>query len=188
MARSGSKRSRDARRLGARAARQARSRRATALRSLVIFVGTLLALVAAYAVFYESPPMGALSRLTALTSAWTLNLLGQGVAVTGTELSSAQFYLDIIPECTAASTFAIYLAALVAYPAPLSSRMKGLLLGATALFALNTFRIISLYAVGSLAPQHLDFVHLVVWQFALVVITVGIWLRWTRHVAVRPAS
>jgi len=162
--------------------------RAQALRALAVFMGTLLLLVVLYAVFYNSGPMDTLSEVTAKASGWMLNLFGQSVNVQGTYLTSTQLNLQIIPECTAASSFAIYLAAIVAYPAQLSVKGRGLLIGVLALFLLNLVRIASLYAVGGAFPEYLDFAHLVVWQSVMVILTIVLWMSWTRHVAVNTAS
>jgi exosortase/archaeosortase family protein len=153
-----------------------------------VFLGTLLVLVVLYAVFYNSGPMVTLSEVTAGASGWLLNLFGQSVSVQGTNLTSTQLNLQIIPECTAASSFAIYLAAIVAYPAQLSAKGRGILIGVFGLFLLNLVRIASLYAVGGTFPEYLDFAHLVVWQSVMVILTIVLWMSWTRHVAIHTAN
>jgi exosortase/archaeosortase family protein len=86
--------------------------------------------------------------------------------------------MRIAAECTAVTPMIVFTAATLALPSPLVAKLKGLLIGAVALYLVNLLRIGSLYALGVAAPELVEFAHLVVWQAALVVFAVGLWLMW----------
>ena len=150
--------------------------------ALAVFLATLVVLAALYALYNKSGPMLALSQFTATATAWFLNLFGEQASVQSTHVTSSRFTMRIIAECTAASSFIIYLAAIVAYPSRLTAKGVGLVMGVFGLFALNQVRTVSLYYVGVAFPDLLEFAHLVMWQSLIVILAIMLWLFWAKRV------
>ena len=73
--------------------------------------------------------------------------------------------------------------AVIAYPSPLRAKVIGVAIGVLALSVINLVRITSLFWIGSRYPQHLDVAHLLVWQTAIIVIAIVMWLLWAERLA-----
>mgnify|MGYP003708028009 CR=1 FL=1 len=117
-----------------------------------------------------------------------LALVGELVRIDGTVIYSPQFNMSIASECTAITPTIVLAAATFAVPAPLISKLKGVILGACVLHLVNLVRIISLYYLGVMWPDMVEFVHLVLWQAVLVLLAVGLWGFWAQRVRERHAN
>ena len=73
--------------------------------------------------------------------------------------------------------------AVVTYPSAWRDKAVGLLMGLVVLSAVNLARIASLFWIGSNYPQHLDVAHLLVWQTAMIVLAILVWLVWVEATA-----
>ena len=125
--------------------------------------------------------MVTLTQSTAQVVTWLLALMGELVRIDGTVIYSPQFNMSIASECTAITPTIVLAAATFAVPAPLVSKLKGVILGACVLHLVNLVRIISLYYVGVMWPDMVEFVHLVLWQVALIVLAVALWVFWAQR-------
>ena len=149
------------------------------VRTLVIFGVTLAVLLGLYALAFQGgTTLLPVTSGTATVSAWVLKLLGQSVQIDGIVVRSDQFAYRVVEECTAITPAIIYAAAVLAFPADWQSKARGVALGVAALFALNIVRIVSLYFIGVLAPDRVEFFHLFVWQLGLVLAALGLWIAW----------
>ena len=151
------------------------------LRSIALFVLVLVGLELVYVLTNQSAPMVTLTQATAQVVTWMLGLAGELVRVDGTVIYSPQFNMSIASECTAITPTIVLAAATFAVPAPLISKLKGVILGACVLHLVNLVRIISLYYVGVMWPDMVEFVHLVLWQVALIVLAVALWVFWAQR-------
>ena len=130
------------------------------------------------------------SAFVEIVAAWTaqgtgylLNLLGASTTVDGAIVSSDSFALIIVAECTALGPLVMFTGAVVAYPTSHAAKLKGLLLGLAVLTAVNLVRIVSLFWIGSAHPQYLDVAHLLVWQTAIILFAIVLWLVWWERIA-----
>jgi exosortase H (IPTLxxWG-CTERM-specific) len=98
----------------------------------------------------------------------------------GSQIGSGFFVVDIAPECDAIQLCAMLAAAIVAFPAPLRSRLLGIAVSLALLQALNFARIVSLYYIGGIHPRHFDDAHKVWWPTILIAFTVSLWIAWAR--------
>jgi exosortase/archaeosortase family protein len=73
-------------------------------------------------------------------------------------------------------------AAIVAFPAPLRSRLVGAAVSLLLLQLVNFARIVSLYYIGGVHPRHFDDAHKVGWPALLIAFTVSLWIAWARIV------
>ena len=122
--------------------------------------------------------LGAFYSLLAQTAGFALTLLGVPASSDGATVGADAFTAIIVTECTALDVIILFGAAVLAYPASISTRLRGLLLGVAALFALNIARIVSLILIGIHYPDSLEDAHLWVWQPAMAIAAIGLWILW----------
>ncbi|MQF49143.1 hypothetical protein FIM08_04540 [SAR202 cluster bacterium AC-647-N09_OGT_505m] len=158
------------------------------VRTIGLFVLVLVGLELVYVFTNHSAPMVTLTQATAQVVTWMLGLAGELVRVDSTVIYSPAFNMRIVSECTAITPIIVLTAATVAVPAPVDSKLKCIILGASVLHLVNLLRIISLYYVGVTWPDMVEFVHLVLWQAVLVVLAVGLWGFWAQRVRERHAN
>ena len=72
---------------------------------------------------------------------------------------------------------------MAAYPSGARAKALGVALGLFALSGLNVVRIASLFWIGSAYPEYLGLAHLLVWQPAMIVSAVVLWLLWVETAA-----
>ncbi|HEY0158577.1 MAG TPA: exosortase H [Thermoanaerobaculia bacterium] len=144
-------------------------------------------LVAAYLLIAWNPVNDrVIVPFTTAIASWSgvlLNVIGEGVTVTGTTIRSPRFAVNINNGCNGVEAMLILLASIVAFPATLRARVTGLLLGALAVQVLNAVRIVTLYLLGAYQPRLFDLFHTAVWQIAIILAAIGFFLVWSARVA-----
>lgn len=125
----------------------------------------------------------AISDTLARAAIYPLALFGIPVALDSANIIAGDFHAVIVLECSALDIITLFIAAALVYPAPLASRLRGALLGALAIAALNYIRIITLLLIGMRYPRYVDFAHEILWQAALITAAFGIWLLWRNRVS-----
>jgi exosortase H (IPTLxxWG-CTERM-specific) len=123
----------------------------------------------------------------ARASGVALNLLGQGVTLDGTVLRNERFAVNIRNGCNGVETMLIFLAAVLAFPAPWASRAIGLALGMIAIQLVNLVRVVALFLTGAYFPRLFDTSHTVIWQTLVILFGVLLWIYWANRFA-RPRS
>jgi len=126
----------------------------------------------------QSAAAAIFARTTAYITAMVLSVLGEAVQVEGVSLYSPLLNMRIVSECTAITPTMVFAAAVLAFPSSVSGKLKGLLLGIGALYLINLVRVVSLYYIGTHAPDQAEFAHIVVWQAVMVLIAIGLWSLW----------
>ena len=140
----------------------------------------------ALAIYYGLLGSTLVEYVAAWTADWTsygLDLLGTSTTVDGTILSSDSFAVNIVAECTAIGPLVLFIGAVIAYPASLRNKALGILLGLVVLSLVNLVRIMSLFLIGSAYPRYLGVAHLLVWQTAIILIAIVLWLLWVERIA-----
>jgi len=133
--------------------------------------------------FLGSSAVETVAEWTAQWTSSTLNLLGASTRVNGTILSSNSFAVNIVAECTAVGPLVLFIGAVLAYPSRLKAKGLGVLIGLVVLTTVNVFRIVSLFWIGATYPEYLDIAHLLVWQAAIIILAIILWLFWVERVA-----
>ena len=110
-----------------------------------------------------------------------LNILSLKATASGTLLRVEGFAAQIDDVCTGIFVVAIYLSAVLAYPSRASEKLKGLLLGASAILMLNLIRVISLMYIGLYVPDYFETAHLLVWQSLVIFSALLVWIYWTER-------
>jgi exosortase/archaeosortase family protein len=153
------------------------------LMSVAIIGASLVLALAVYFGFIAGGPVQWIGEWTASSTSSVLNLLGASTTADGTILYSSGFAADIVVECTAVGPLLLFMGAVAAFPSTVKAKGLGLLLGAVTLTAVNLVRIVSLFWIGESYPQYLDVAHLLVWQTAMIVVAIILWLAWVDRVA-----
>lgn len=117
----------------------------------------------------------------AFCSSKVLNIFGSWTFASGPYLRSSDFEVRVIYGCDGAFETAILLSAIIAYPSRIREKLLGMLIGIPALFALNQFRVISLFLLGTKYPTVFEEVHVYVWQPIVIVFAILVWDFWARN-------
>ena len=109
------------------------------------------------------------SRLIAVVSGSLLNLIGQGVVVSGVVLDAAGHAVSIQNGCNGIEAIVFLVAAILAFPATWRQRAIGLIAGIALIQILNLLRVITLFLINRYQPQMFELFHLAVWQTVIAV-------------------
>ncbi len=147
-------------------------------------------MMAFYAAVFSTPFVdrwlhAPMSRLVAFSSAPLLPLFGEASA-DGTHLALDGFRAVVVEACNGVLPAYIFLAAVIAFPCGWREKLRGLLF-LPAIHLINVARVVSLMVVGSRRPEIVERVHIDVWQTAVVVLAMGIWIFWAERYA-RPRA
>jgi archaeosortase B (VPXXXP-CTERM-specific) len=145
---------------------------------VLIFFVTVGIFIYLYYRLIDSEPFHSFMAVTADVTAFSLNLMGRGVVVKDTVVSSPQFAYQIVDLCTAVMPMLIYTAAILAFPSKVKEKIFGLLLGWIGIFIVNQVRLVSLFFIGVYAPGVFETAHLLVWQSLMILLAIGLWLIW----------
>jgi exosortase H (IPTLxxWG-CTERM-specific) len=105
----------------------------------------------------------------------------------GTRLRSAAFAVDVKNGCNGVEAMLILVAAILAYPAGWRARLAGVAAGTVAIQGANLVRVVSLFWLGAHHREVFDLFHTAVWQTALILLAVGLFVLWSRRIVVRAA-
>ncbi|MCK4537965.1 MAG: hypothetical protein KAV42_04105 [Candidatus Krumholzibacteria bacterium] len=114
--------------------------------------------------------------------AWFLSTFNYSFSITDSTLT---FHTDhggerliVIAECTGIYTSIIYFSIIAAYPARISEKIAGLLMGIPAIHALNLVRMIFVSLVLFHKRELFDFFHGYLWQVAFVIFMLLLVIFW----------
>ncbi len=111
-----------------------------------------------------------------------LNAIGQNIIIDNDLISSEQFTISVKRGCDAIEPTVLFVAAILTFPAPLSAKIPGILLGIFVLQTANLARIVSLYLVGVYAPAAFEIMHVDVWQALFILLAIvcwAVWIQWS---------
>ncbi len=133
-----------------------------------------------YAVLVDSDPLVYYLRGLAFVAGKILWVLGFDASVNHTLVTTEGFAVQIAHGCDAIQICALYSSAVIAFPARLRPKLRGLALGIGWLQLLNQLRIVSLVLIGRYYETIFEDAHYTVWPTFLIVITVVSWIVWVR--------
>lgn len=146
----------------------------------VLLFGVLMG--AFYAVtfipYFNHDVIPAYMRLNARTSVAIINLFGEGAKARGTAVSSSRFSVDIRHGCDAVAPSALFIAAVLAFPGSMRSKVPGILVGTLVLAAINIIRIVTLFYTGIYFPRAFEAMHVDVWQPIFILLALVFWVIW----------
>jgi len=154
-------------------------RHRAAVKGGLIFGGGVLAFMLIHARMVETEALAGFLRFTARATGAILNLFGASVQVDGTLVSSPDYSINIVTECTGLIPMAIVVCAVLAYPCTWRQKGIGAALGIVALFVLNLVRTSSLFFIGShFSSSFFNTAHFLIWQPVMIVGAIVLWLFW----------
>ena len=98
----------------------------------------------------------------------------------GSILSNGRFSVDVQEGCDAVVPTILFITAVLVFPTSWKHKLKGLTFGVPSLFAINLFRIVTLFLTGLYIPSLFDFMHVEFWQALFILATVLIFISWLR--------
>jgi len=115
-------------------------------------------------------------------SGWLMALFDSEVDTIGKIIRSTAngFAVSIEPGCNGVEAMIVLLAAILAFPAPILYKLKGLLWGFLAIQGMNLVRIISLFYLGQWSQPLFDWAHLYIWQALIMLDALVVFLIWIR--------
>jgi exosortase/archaeosortase family protein len=119
----------------------------------------------------------------AAASTWLANLSGSSATVDGNYISAAGLTININHECTGVFVLFVLISFIGAYPAPLTTKLLGILIGLVGLTLVNVIRIATLVRIIESYPQAFAYFHEYIWQgaFLMLVTLYSItWVEWSR--------
>jgi len=123
----------------------------------------------------------------AKVSGFVLSAIGQGTTMEGTIIRSPRFAVNIQNGCNGVEAMIIYFAAVIAFPAPIKSKLFGLVFGFVAIQLVNLVRVVALFLTGVYFPSFFDSSHTVVWQTLVILAGVLLWIVWANRFVPAPA-
>lgn len=148
-------------------------------RFCLLFLGLL---VLFSILLYQEPTRQHFSRpvtaIIASQAAWILKALGMKVYASGVAISGEGFGVQIMGNCNAIFETALFLSAIIAFPASVKHKLVGGLLGAGFIYALNLLRVVLLFLVGVYTPQYFEEGHIYVSQSIFIIVVAIFWLLW----------
>ena len=127
----------------------------------------------------ETEALAGFLRFTARATGAILNLFGASVQVDGTLISSPDYAIRIVTECTGLVPMAIVVCAVLAYPSTAKKKAIGAALGIVGIFVLNLVRTVSLFFIGGhFSSSFFNTAHFLIWQPLMIVVAIVIWLFW----------
>ena len=153
--------------------------RSPVIKFLTLFIGLLvLFYVLTQFPFFKQNVFPFVVQINAWISHVVLNVLGQGTTIEGSVIASDAFAVDIKRGCDALEPIAFFVIGVLTYPAPFRTKIPGILVGASALFALNIVRIVSLFLIGKVSEAAFEFIHVDVWQVLFILGAIVFWVLW----------
>lgn len=124
------------------------------------------------------------TNFVALMSGAVASWIDPNTIVTGPTLMDpvSRFGVTIVAGCNGVEATIMLLAAMVAYPASLTAKAWGLVIGTIAVQGLNLVRVVSLYFIGRWSMPAFEFAHLYAWQVLILLDVLVVWLLWLRAI------
>ena len=148
---------------------------------LLLFAGLMILFYLVWATnVFQQNILSPLLNANASVSGAILNLFGFDVQVSGDRIFSSDFQISIRKGCDGVEALALFITAVITYPASIKSKLWGILVGSAFLLVMNLIRIISLYVSGIYFPDVFEFMHVEVWQTLFILLAILTWLVWVR--------
>ena len=161
---------------------------------VVVFLVTVVAVFVLYEYIKDTKPMARYVELISGHVGTVLRLSGRDTVVRGDRVTikldksdaskrARRWTMQVIPDCGAIPSMAIFCAAVLAFPTGLRRKLLGVLIGVPLLYLVNVGRLVCLGLVGLYYRSGFHFAHVYVWQSIFIVFVVVIWMVWVDKVA-----
>jgi exosortase H (IPTLxxWG-CTERM-specific) len=119
------------------------------------------------------------TEVVASGSAMVLRSVESGVEAAGTVIRSPRFALDVQNGCNGIEAVILLVAAILAFPASLRSRLIVLTVASIAIELLNLVRLSSLFWLGEHHRRIFDLFHVAVWQSLVILAAIAMFVLWS---------
>ncbi len=123
-------------------------------------------------------------REIAAAAAWLAAVAGSAATVSDNLILVGSMTLDINHECTGVFVLFVLTSFIAAYPARLSAKALGLIVGVVALTLINVIRIATLVRLVEFYPGAFVYFHEYVWQGAFLMLVTWYamtWVEWAHR-------
>lgn len=122
------------------------------------------------------------TEIIAYVSVWIVQLFDDQVISQGIILQQVDtgFAVSIQSGCNGVEAVLVLVAAMLAFPAPFTFKLLGMVSGFFAVELLNIVRIISLFYLGQWNQNIFEWAHLYIWQALIMLDVLVIFLLWLR--------
>ncbi len=171
------------RRIPSRAKKEKEQKSLESKRSRRFLVTFILLIVVLYGIV-AAPPVNdtIVVPFTAMIASGTATILvpfSEGVVADGTLVTDGAAAVNIENGCNALEACIILVAAIVAFPARIRSKLIAVFAGCVGLQIVNLVRTSSLFLLLKHQPSVFEIAHGGVWQVVLVLLAVGFFLLWS---------
>ena len=162
------------------------------MRRFIILFGLIL--LFAYGIIYlpfvRSYAIGPFTEGITYLSGWLIQFFGGTAEVNGNmltvnPLAANKFSVLVLDMCNGVEATIFLWAAILAFPAPVLYKIKGLLLGTFTVHFLNIIRIISLVYLGAYKSDWFHWAHWYVWDALIMLDILIVFLAWIRLMPMR---
>jgi exosortase H (IPTLxxWG-CTERM-specific) len=126
-------------------------------------------------------------RFNARLASAVCNWFGQRTIASDSAISSNRFSIKVDWGCDGTEPVALFVAAVLAFPAPFRRKIPGILLGMVILAMVNLVRIVSIFLVGVYFPCAFEWMHVAAWPAIFILLAVVLWASWIQW-AMKPGS
>jgi exosortase H (IPTLxxWG-CTERM-specific) len=126
----------------------------------------------------------AFSRTLVWCSAPLIHAAGGSVKAEGAVMiaPASGFGVEMKNGCNAVEVLILLWAAILAFPSPLSLKVKGCLIGAAAIQVINFVRFISPFYIGQYSAALFDFAHRFLWESLIMLDAMIVFWLWVQAV------
>ncbi len=164
-----------------------------ARRPAAVFIFTFFVIMGGFYAIYTNPSFKAnifptIIAWNAKAGSFLLNIFGFGTEAMGENIRNADFSVAIKRGCDGLEPIALLLAVMAAFPVSWRKKLIGLGLGAISLLLLNVIRVATLFVAGLHSYELFDTMHVLVWQFLFIIITLiicAIWVNWATKISIQ---
>ncbi len=122
-----------------------------------------------------------LVEFTAQMMRLSLNLVGINAAVINNIVTTPEFSLRIVAECTPVLGIFLYAAFIIIQRAPIILKVQWILLGACILVAVNLFRLLITFRISMYKPDLFNIVHLYFGQLMMSSCVIALCVGWSQR-------
>ena len=157
---------------------------------IVRFIATYIVLMGLFLLLIGLEPVkkvidinGIYTDMIVALSAMAIEPFGIVRGVNGSIISLKGIALDVRFGCNGLEAFLIYTVAILAFPARISRKVAGIVLGFVVLQLLNVLRIAGLGLSGIYLREYFHYIHIYVAQGFMIAVALVLFLVWLHYAA-----
>lgn len=153
---------------------------------LVKFFGIYIGIIALYYIFIsldDNIIFKSYINFTGYLSSLFISIFDGNVTSNEQVIAGKSFNIILSFGCEGSEPIAVFVAGVLAYPAILMAKLKGLAIGIPLLYFLNILRIALLYLIGNVYISAFDLFHVTIFPIIFILVALIFWVLWIKRVA-----